>query len=68
MITVDEAIKRAGQTWSVHRTNTEADTAFQDRTLLAAEVVAMREALAECEREVETLRAVLLEDDDEAPF
>lgn len=64
---VDAAIGRAGQPWRPERTHVENETAYQDRHVLAHEVIALREELAhtqdaqnEAEREVESLHSALL--------
>lgn len=56
MISVDEAITRSGLEWTPDRAHVENETAYQDRTILAAEVISVREALAEAEREIKHLR------------
>ena len=65
-IDVEAALGRAKQHWSVHTTHTEDEAAFLDRFVLAAEVLILRQELAdtqdaqhEAEREVETLQRAL---------
>lgn len=57
MISVDEAIARSKDTWHPDRAHVENETAYQDRTILAAEVISLREALTETERELQTVVA-----------
>lgn len=63
MISVEEAMARAGLAWDPSVGHVDAETAYLDRTVLASEVrrlrrdlVATEEAMNEAEREV---RAIL---------
>lgn len=57
MITVDEAIKRSTtETW-IHNAHVQNETAYLDRVCLAVEVIALRQALTEAEREIAKLEA-----------
>lgn len=60
MITVDEAIRRGLELrWGPGISYVDSETAYQDRALLAAEVVVLRDVLRETEEEVDVLRREL---------
>lgn len=65
---IHHAIERSTQEWTTDTSHVDAETAYRDRTVLAAEVIRLRaeleatlEALQEADEEVDRIGKVLYE-------